>query len=85
MVEGARDDGGEVVSACTHMAVSNYGTILHDLGPRPRQGLLRRLGRKRASKVYVDRGGKTFHIGYVVAGEWWTVYEVRRFEREVAR
>lgn len=66
----------------TYMAVDQYGQTEHDLGPHPRKALLERLGRKKASKMYVDvPGGKTMHVGWVVAGRWFTVFEVKRMER----
>lgn len=40
----------------------------------PRRDLLRRLGRKHAEKMYVDRGKKTYHVGYVIAGLWINLY-----------
>ena len=34
-----------------------------------------RLGGK-CSKMYVDRNGKTYHVGYVLGSAWLTQYEV---------
>jgi hypothetical protein len=48
--------------------------------------LLERLGRKHASKMYRDTQGKerkAYHIGYVIAGHWISLYEVVPFEVEV--
>lgn len=65
------------------MAIDQYGNTEHNLGPHPRKGLLERLDRKHASKVYVDKkDGRSVHIGWIVAGRWFTVYEVKRMERE---
>jgi hypothetical protein len=36
----------------------------------PRKWLLEHFDRKHAEKMYVDRGGRAVHIGYVVAGHW---------------
>ena len=59
------------------MAIDQYGQTYHGL-EYPRRDLLRVLGRKHASKMYVDRAdGKALHIGYVIAGLWLTVYEVK--------
>ena len=65
----------------TSMAVDQYGQTEHDLGEHPRAELLRRIGRKRAARMYVDRkGGAPVHIGWIVAGRWFTVYWVERME-----
>ena len=37
-------------------------------------------GRQHCAKMYVDtKAGLTKHIGYIVAGEWFTVYEVHEW------
>lgn len=65
----------------THMAIDQRGTTYHDLGPHPRAELLRRLHRKSAHKMYVDRkSGGSKHIGYVIAGLWLRVYKVQDWE-----
>lgn len=68
-----------------YMAFGNYGTILHLNNPDkpPRGQLLARLGATRATKMYVDRtDGQPRHIGYIVGKEWFTIYEVHRWERK---
>ena len=66
----------------THMAIDQYGQTHHDLGAYPRKELLKRLGRKKASKMYVERkDGKDVHVGWVIGGLWLTVYKVERMER----
>lgn len=63
----------------THMAIDQYGNTYHDLGRHPRKALLDILNRKRAEKMYIDgANGKPIHTGWVIAGLWLTVYEVRR-------
>ena len=43
----------------------------------PRKELLEQLGRKHANKMYVDlKDGGTRHIGYVIAGNWISVYRI---------
>lgn len=64
-----------------YMAIDQYGQTLHGLR-RPRRDLLKACGRTRAEKMYMDRTGKTpVHIGYIIAGRWFTVYKVARMER----
>lgn len=59
------------------MAIDQYGHAHHGLGPHPRKALLDRLGRKHASKMYVDRkDGTSRHSGWVIGGLWLSVYEV---------
>ena len=53
-----------------------YRRLIH-----PRKDLLERLGRKHADKIYFDRGEKTFHCGYLIAGRWVDIYQ--RIEEEV--
>lgn len=67
----------------THMAIDQYGHTEHNLGPNPRQELLRRYDRTSAQKVYVDKtDGSARHIGWIVAGHWFTVYRVTPMENE---
>lgn len=64
-----------------YMAVSNCNEIIHSL-ERPRRDLLKRLGRKSARKIYRDKNdGTTVHVGYIIGGMWWTIYEVTPMER----
>lgn len=64
-----------------YMGIDQYGNTYHGLR-HPRKDLLERLGRKRASKMYVDKlDGSSIHIGYVIAGHWITVYKVERMEK----
>jgi len=66
----------------SYMAIDQYGHTEHDLGPHPRNELLRRLDRKSARKVYVDKkSGGCVHIGWIIAGRWFTVYKVEPMER----
>lgn len=47
----------------------------------PRQQLLEKCCRKHADKFYVDtKDGKTKHIGYIVAGGWYRIYEVHDWQ-----
>lgn len=65
-----------------HMAIDHQGNTIHGLGPFPRKGLLEKLGAKSCHKVYVDKkDGSAVHVGYIVRGRWFTVYEVKRMER----
>ena len=64
------------------MAIDQYGDTEHALGKHPRRELMRRYGRKSARKMYVDtRDGETLHVGWIVAGHWFTVFNVERMER----
>ena len=67
------------MKAQNHMAKDQWDNTFHDLGANPRAELLRRLDRKHASKMYVDtKSGAVQHIGWIIAGHWLTVYEVKR-------
>jgi hypothetical protein len=65
-----------------YMAQGSQRTIhLTDADKHPRGQLLKKLDRKHADKMYVDTlEGKAKHIGYIVAGEWFRVYEVHDWE-----
>jgi len=64
-----------------HMAIDQYGHTEHGLGTHPRKALLERLGKRNAHRMYVDRkDGSTLHIGWIIAGRWFTVYRVERME-----
>ena len=60
-----------------YMAIDQHGQTYH-LDPKyPRKQLLDILGRKHASKMYVDtKSGEAKHIGWIIAGLWLRVYRV---------
>jgi len=69
-----------------HMAIDQYGHTYHALGKYPRKGLLEKLNRKHASKMYADKkDGRTVHIGWIIGGLWLTVYTVERMENALNR
>jgi hypothetical protein len=57
-----------------YMAIDQNGQTFHNLGAYPRKALMERLCAKHCSKMYVGDG---IHTGYVIAGLWLSVYEVR--------
>ena len=54
-----------------YMAIDQYG----------HKDLMNRLYCKHAEKMYVDTDEGTKHIGYVIAGLWLTLYEVKPYEK----
>lgn len=67
-----------------YMAVDQYGQTFHGL-IHPRKELCSRLGSKHVDKMYRDRkDGTAVEVGYVIAGHWLTLYEVKRVEKEAA-
>lgn len=69
-----------------HTAQDQWGNWFHNLGPHPRKELLKRLAASSASKIYRDTAkGTAVHVGYIVAGHWLTLFEVKPFEREAGR
>ncbi len=65
-----------------YMAIGNYGTThrLTESGKHPRGQLLEKCYRKHAAKMYVDdKDGNAKHIGYIVGGEWFTIYEIHEW------
>jgi len=64
------------------MAIDQYGQAYHDL-KHPRKDLCERLCCQHAAKMYQDRkDGSTYHSGYVIAGLWLTLFEVKPFVKE---
>lgn len=65
-----------------YIAIDQYGYIEYNLGPYPRKELLTRWQRKHADKIYVGTKSKgQLHIGWVIAGRWFTVYHIQRMEK----
>lgn len=61
----------------THIAINQYGEKHYLSTPHPRKELLQITGRSTAQKMYIDdKGGRPIHAGYVIGGEWWTLYAV---------
>lgn len=67
------------------MGIDQYGYTYCQLGRYPRKELLARLGRRRASRMYIDdRKGNTIHIGYVIGDRWITLYNITPWEKEIS-
>lgn len=64
-----------------YMAIDQYGQTYHALGAHPRKALLSQLGRRRAKRMYVDTSDGVKHIGWIIAGLWLSVYEVKPMRR----
>ena len=63
------------------MAIDQYGQTYHGL-KHPRKDLLAQFGVKHADKMYVDKkDGSTKHVGYIIAGHWCRIFEVKRWEK----
>lgn len=57
------------------IAIDQYNQIYAIPGRHPRKELLERLGRRKATRMFIDRkDGSTKHIGYVIAGLWLTLF-----------
>ena len=64
-----------------YMAIYDGGT-LHIKDNPPRKWLLDYFGRKHAEKIYIDtKEGKPRHVGYIIAGNWITVYAVHDWKK----
>ena len=60
-----------------YMAIDQHGNTYHGL-VHPRKDLCEQLGRKHVHKMYRERkDGPPVHCGYVIAGLWLEVFEVR--------
>ena len=59
------------------MAIDQHGETFHSL-KHPRKDLCEKLNCSHADKMYMDtKEGSSVHIGYIIAGRWLTVYEVK--------
>ena len=67
------------------LAISNQNEKVVLPGKHPRKELLKFCCRRHADKIYHDRDNKTFHVGYIIAGYWWNLYEMIPLEKEVKR
>jgi hypothetical protein len=69
------------VKAQWTMGQDQFGRMYHNLGKHPRKELMKRLGRKRAEKMYIEKkGGRNPHVGYIISGRWIQVYHVAEWE-----
>ena len=55
----------------TTLYVDQYGARVY---ARTVADLASQCGRRRAARMYQDRGERTYHVGYIVAGRWFTAY-----------
>lgn len=65
-----------------YLAIGHHGTVHRLIGTArgPRAQLLEACYRKSARKIYVDtKAGEQKHVGYIVGGEWFDVYEVHEW------
>ena len=66
------------------MAIDQRGQTYHNLGNHPRKELLKRLGYKKAEKMYIDTiDGRTKHVGYIIGGQWLNLYKIEEFSKVV--
>ena len=64
-----------------YLAINQYNEKLTFQGNTPRKALLDELYSTSAEKMYQDKkDGTTVHVGYIVRGNWWTIYTVERME-----
>ena len=64
-----------------YLGVDQYGNR-YKIDRHPRKELLEQLGRQHAHRMFIDtKAGQAKHIGYVIAGLWITVYEVREWSK----
>lgn len=56
------------------IAVDQYRNVYPVDPRRPRASLCERLGYRSARRMFVDRDGRSLHVGYVIGGQWLTLY-----------
>jgi hypothetical protein len=56
------------------IAIDQYGDYMYIEGKHPRKELTEKLGVKHCEKMYADRNGKTYHVGYIISGRWFNLY-----------
>jgi hypothetical protein len=66
-----------------YLGIDQYGQR-YKINKHPRKELLEQLGRKHAVKMYCDtKKGITKHTGYIISGNWITIYEVHEWKRKL--
>lgn len=61
----------------TYLALDQYGDTLLLETKHPRKELLEYHSTSRADKIYRDtEDGEPQHVGYIVAGRWYTLYKL---------
>lgn len=66
----------------THIAIDQGGRYYPLFSNYPRKELMEKLGRKHANKMYVDsKKGISYHIGYVIAGKWLTIWKTKQMRK----
>ncbi len=69
------------VNTVGFMAISQHGETIHLKTAFPRKELMEHYGMRSARKMYQDaKGGLTRHVGYIIAGNWLSVYRVGRWK-----
>ncbi len=64
-----------------YLGIDQYGTHYH-LKHHPRKELLEYFDRQHADNMYRDRtDGSIHHVGYIIAGHWIEIHEVRTWQR----
>lgn len=62
------------------IGIDQYGHVYKNLGKFPRRALMERLSGA-VSKMYIDdKEGNSKHIGYVIGGNWVTLYKLEPFK-----
>lgn len=65
-----------------YMAIDQFGNIFHGL-KHPRKDLIEKTGIKHVSKMYLDSADrKTYHVGYILGKQWFSIYEVIPMRKE---
>jgi hypothetical protein len=65
-----------------YMGRDQWGNTFHIGNNPPRKWLCDHLCRQHVEKMFIDKtDGTVAHIGYIIAGHWIRLYEVKAFER----
>ena len=65
-----------------YLAIDQYGETIK-LKKHPRKELMEYFGVKHADKMFIDtRKEEGKHIGYVIAGHWFRIYEINEWNKE---
>lgn len=68
-----------------YIAINQYGeTVKLTELTHPRKQLLIKLGLSHCEKMYCERAdgqGEPVHVGYVIGGGWWSIYEIHDWSK----
>ena len=64
-----------------YIAQSQSTILALNCTKNPRKALLEKLGATRADKIYRDTKEGSIHVGYIVNGMWFDIFEIHKWNK----